>query len=281
MPEITEPLVIPEGLIVGDQAILQNKLAGFVTSGAAVMHAVFDFDRTLTVKKPGTQDEVTAWHILREHLAEDGQLQYRKLFEKYRALEISGELTQQDAVDWWSASLNLFVDHKIDLTAVEETFLDRASIRPGVTELFQFLADNNIPAIILSAGIRDVIDIWCRKYGVRPSLVISTSLEVDSDNHISGWQKESLVHVLNKSEATHPELLTIRQNRPKVLVVGDSLDDASMAVGDHDVIRVRIVDPRDDELPTGQEERKTFEMFDALIRTGSLHPLKQFFELIV
>jgi HAD superfamily hydrolase (TIGR01544 family) len=281
MSELRARLTIPEGLIVADSTNLEYKIAEFARTGAAGMHAVFDFDRTLTVKKPGTEDEVTTWHILREHLPDDGQAEYQKLFEKYRALEIRGNMTQQGAVEWWSSILNLFVEHRIDLGAVEETFLDRASIRTGTTELFKLLADNNIPTIILSAGIREVIDIWCRKYSIQPTLVISTALTLDDENKISGWQGNTLVHALNKSESTHPELLAIRAKRPKALLVGDSLDDASMAAGERDVLRVRILDPRTDEAATEQEERKTFEKFDALIKSGSLHPLEKLVEFVI
>jgi HAD superfamily hydrolase (TIGR01544 family) len=280
MSEMRKQLVIPEGLIVADPVNFKEKLADFVVAGAAGVHAVFDFDRTLTVKRPGSQDEVTTWHILRGHLPEDGQAEYQELFEKYRALEISGEMSQSDAVEWWSSTLNLFVEHEIDLSAVEETFLDRASIRPGTAELFQLFADSGIPTVILSAGIREIIDIWCRKYDIKPSLVLSTALTLDGENKISGWQENTLVHVLNKSESTHPELSAIRARRPKALLVGDSLDDASMAAGKKDVVRIRILDPRVDEATTEQEERKTFEKFDALIRTGSLRPLEELVEII-
>lgn len=273
--------MVPAGIVVADRANFQAKAAEFAAASAPGLHVIFDFDRTLTVKRPGTQDEVTTWHILREHLPEDGQVRYQRLFEKYRALELSGKMTQQDAVDWWSAILNLFVEYKIDLTAVEETFLERASIRPGTVELFEFLAAHDIPTVILSAGIREVIDIWCRKYGIEPSLVVSTALDLDSDNKIVGWQKNTLVHVLNKSETTHPELAAIRAARPKALLIGDSLDDATMAAGERDILRVRILDPRADEIDMEHEVSRTFEKFDALIKTGSLQPLGKLTELIV
>lgn len=281
MSDMSSHFSIPKGLVVADPIKFEHKVAKFATLGAAGIHVVFDFDRTLTVKMPGTHNEVTTWHILREYLSQDAQTEYQRLFEKYRALELSGNMTPQNAVDWWSSILNLFVEHRIDLNAVETTFLERASIRPGTAELFKLFTECNIPSVILSAGIREVIDIWCRKYDIRPSLVVSTHLTIDDHGLISGWQENTLVHALNKSEATHPELLEIRKNRPNVLIVGDSLDDASMAVGEQSVVRVRILDPRGDELATEKEERNTFERFDALIQTGSLDPLQQLIELII
>lgn len=275
MPRASKRFYIPDDLVVANTSDFADKMAAFASSGASGMHAIFDFDRTLTVKRPDTQDEVTTWAILREHLPNEGQADYQRLFEKYRALELSSAMTQQDAIDWWSSTLNLFVKHRINLAAVEETFLDRASIRPGTRELFELFAQNNIPTVILSAGVRQIINIWCRKYDVHPTLVMSTDITVDDNNIITGWQKNTLVHVLNKSEATHPELTAIRKQRPKVFVVGDSLDDAAMAADGTGVIKVRILDPRGDEIITEQAESKTFERFDSLIKVGTFSPLRQ------
>lgn len=281
MSGLLKTTLIPEGLVVKSPSMLESKIADFVQAGGSGIHAIFDFDRTLTVKKPGSQDEVTTWHILHEHLPGSGQLQYQSLFKKYHALELNGDMTQEDAVAWWSSILDLFVEHSIDLTAVEKDFLDRATIKAGVADLFKICADNNIPTVILSAGIREVIDIWCSKYGIQPSLVISTTLALDKRNKIVGWQKETLVHALNKSEAEHPELLAIRSLRPRTLLIGDGLDDANMTAGAAEVIRVRVLDPRSDETVNEQEQQKTFEKFDALITSGSLQPLCELVERII
>jgi HAD superfamily phosphoserine phosphatase-like hydrolase len=280
MSEMHESIPVPEDLTVANYDKFHSKATLFASMGAESIHAVFDFDRTLTVKMPGSQVDVTTWHILQEHLPQEGKLRYQELFEKYRALEISGSMTQEDAVEWWSGILHLFTENNIDLNAVEETFLECASIRPGTPELFALLESKGIPTIILSAGIRDVIEIWCRKYDVKPTLVISTALILDDVNRITGWREDTLVHVLSKSEANHSELTLIRNQRPNAILVGDSLDDASMASGGHNVFRCRIIDPRSDEVDTEKEDRMTLMKFDAYIKSGSLQPLENFVELI-
>jgi HAD superfamily hydrolase (TIGR01544 family) len=280
MFELHKTTVIPQSLIVGDFAALEAKIANFVRVGAQGMHVIFDFDRTLTVKKPGSDDEVTTWHILGEHLPPEGKVEYKNLFQKYRGVELRGELTTQTAIDWWSASFELYIKYNINLADVEDDFLNKASIRPGVAELFELCAKHGIPTVILSAGIRDVIEIWCRRYKIEPSLIISTALRLDPTSRITGWREDTLVHVLNKSEATHAELIRIRSERPKTFLIGDSLDDATMASGDRDVIRIRVLDPRTDEVTSEQEIQKTLESFDALTQSGSLRPLLELVELI-
>jgi len=274
--------LIPEGLIAGNHESLQAKIAEFIGATASGVHFVFDFDRTLTVRDPQTHEDITTWHILREHLPEDGKKQYQDLFEKYRVLEIDGTMTELDAAEWWSSILDLFVEHKLDLAAVEQDFLDRASIRPGTAELFQLCKDNDIPTIVMSAGIRDVIEMWDKSYGVSPSLILSTALILDEAGIVIGWHRDTLIHVLNKSETNHPELESIRSTRPKAILVGDSMNDSDMAIGNTHVLRIRIFDPRPDEIGDIDKERsKTFTKFDSMIESGSLTPLLELTKLIV
>lgn len=103
------------GLVIADPIQFKAKLAQFAASGANGLYALFEFDRTLTTKRPGTQDDVTTWHILREHLPEDGQKKYQTLFERYRPLELSGNMKPQDAAAWWSSILDLFVQYAIQI----------------------------------------------------------------------------------------------------------------------------------------------------------------------
>ncbi|MEO5627967.1 MAG: HAD-IB family phosphatase [Candidatus Saccharimonadales bacterium] len=277
MPKIQEQYPIPEQLVVANPTNLQIKLADFAIGGATDLHLVLDFDRTLTIRKPGSRDEVTTWHILQEHLPVDAKRAYQDEFTKYRALELEGRMTQEDAINWWTSILNLFVENKIDLNAVEEDFLSKASIRDGVPELMKLCQQNNIPTIILSAGVRDIIEIWCRKYGIQPTLVISTALITDSNNRIAGWKEDTLVHTLNKSEASHPELISIRSARPNALLVGDGVDDAAMADGEDNVVRLRLLDPRDDEETT----EPVFGRFDGLITSGNFKPIEELLQTII
>jgi hypothetical protein len=131
-----------------------------------------------------------------------------------------------------------------------------------------------IPTVILSAGILDVIEIWCKKYNVNPKLILSTALVVSNEGTVLGWDKSTLVHTLNKSEAKHPELEAIRSDRPNTLLIGDSLEDANMASGDKNVFRIRILDQQ----PSSQSSQemqlsKSFMKFDAVISSGDLYPL--------
>lgn len=273
---------IPEGMTCVDGDALLRKIAHFAEAGTASLHIVYDFDRTLTVSHPETQEDVTTWHILDKHLSDEGHARCQELFKKYRALELEDRLTERDAAEWWNASLQLYVDERVNIKQVDADFLARASIRPGTVELFALCKKYGVPNVIMSAGIRDVIDMWAQKYAIDPALVLSTALKLDSEGVIVGWDKDTLVHVLNKHEAGHKDLTAIRAVRPNVIVIGDGMTDADMAEGDDNVLRIRIFDPRPDEVVDIEAVRqKTFTRFDALLESGTLYPILKVIESIV
>ncbi len=191
-------------------------------------------------------------------------------------------MTDADAASWWSQILDLYVEYRLNIRDVEREFLDKATIRPGAKELFDLCAQRNVPIVILSAGIKDVIEIWARTYQVQPTIIHSTSLDIGSDGLIRGWDKDSLVHVLNKKEkgGGHDGIADIRRQRPMTLLVGDSLGDAAMAEGDEAVFRVLVHDPRPDENQTDLQER-ALRQFDAVIETGNMRAVQELVETIV
>ena len=62
------------------------------------------------------------------------------------------------------------------MAGVEQDFLSKASIRPGTKELFDLCAEHGIPTIILSAGIKDVIELWAEAYQIKPSVILAPTI---------------------------------------------------------------------------------------------------------
>jgi phosphoserine phosphatase len=276
-----ESLIIPEGLTYADDRSLEERITTFAGAGAIGLHVVLDFDRTLNTRNSHTGRDMNSWSILREYLDSDEAAQYDERSSLYMAKEDDGTLTPDDAVAWWSKDLDMFVEQQIDMGAVESEFLQRSNIRPGTTELFDYLNKQGIPSVILSAGISNVIELWSKQYSVQPSLILATLLEVDPKNgQITGWNRDTLIHVLNKREVDHPQLNDIRAARPNIIIAGDSLDDADMAIGDTNVIRVRIHEPRNGKsYDIADVRRRTFERFDAFIEGGNLLPLRDLIQV--
>lgn len=256
-----------------DSSALYQKIERFNSAGCAAVHLVLDFDRTLTIAAdPFT--EATSWQVMERQMPLDGKNEYAALFEKYRRFELDGTLTAPLAEEWWDRSLSLLTKYSVNLNVVESDFLQSVGLREGAAELFNIANNRGVPSIVLSAGVKDVIDILLAQSGVSPFLVISTELTTNENGVVTGWLPSTVVHVLNKSEVRHFELDRTRRERPLSIIVGDSLDDANMAAGEEDVLRIRIVDPRPDE-DVGLTLSKTFDKFDLAVLTGDLNGVSQ------
>lgn len=276
MPNSPE-LFIPEGLVCADPVAVVAKLGRFATSGADDLHLVFDFDRTLTVSKADTNEDITTWHIMQKHLPPEGQASYQHFFDVYRPMEREGRMRLDEAIAWWSQILDLFVHHKVDMGEVENDFLSKVTIRPGTEELFTLTESLNIPTVILSAGIKDIIKMWAKAYGIHPSVILSTGLILDEGSRVTGWDESTLVHTLNKKEMGHAELSRLRTIRPLAVLIGDAVSDADMVDGQESVLRVLVHNPRPDEDP----DIHPLQQFDLMSTTGDFRPLTQLLEQIV
>lgn len=262
------------GFFVGDTARVRRKLDQLARTGAGGAYYLFDFDRTLTTSKH-TGEDITTWYILHGVLPEIGQQQRIELLHKYQPLELAGQLGEADALDWWNSALNLYVQHPVNIKDIEAA-AKHVQLRDGTTKLFKDCEKAGIPTVILSAGVSDVIDIIVGARGIHPTLVLSTKLVLAEDGHILGWDRGSMIHILNKREQGNTELCRLRKNHPFTILVGDSLQDADMIDGDDQVLRIRICDrPPADESARQTYLRQSYDAgFDMVLEEDML-PLVQ------
>jgi hypothetical protein len=165
------------------------------------------------------------------------------------------------------------VGYRMNINAVEAAFLSVAKLRDGAQALFAACEQSGMPTVILSSGIRNVIQQMAAHYGIHPTHILSNDLEVDAAGLVTGWRRDTLIHMLNKQEMGHAELASLRATRPNVLLIGDVPDDTKMVTGDN-VIRVRVLDPRKGE--TFHLDTTLQTSFDAgydLIVKHSLQPV--------
>jgi 2-hydroxy-3-keto-5-methylthiopentenyl-1-phosphate phosphatase len=134
----------------------------------------------------------------------------------------------------------------MDINKIKAAFLSVATLRAGAKDLFTVCELRDIPTVVLSSGIRNVIEIIAEHYDIHPGYILSNDLTVDNTGFVRGWRRETLVHMLNKNEMGHDELSRLRHERPNVLLLGDVPDDTRMVVGDS-VLRIRVLDPRKGE----------------------------------
>jgi cytosolic 5'-nucleotidase 3 len=240
------PLSIPDRLYYRDIESVSSKLTSFAAAGPQKLHIVSDFDLTLTAgKHPG--DNLGTWDVMDALMPEEGVARHTAIYQSFRPIEVAGKLTQAIAAEKWAETLDLITSYHMSIDDIEEAFLSVAMLRPGAKDMFDTCKRIGIPTVILSSGIRNVIEIMAKHYGIHTDFILSNDLAIDTSSHVSGWQKDSLVHVLNKREMGHGELTELRATHPNILLLGDVPADADMVEGHDDVIRIRVLDPRKGE----------------------------------
>jgi len=118
-----------------------------------------------------------------------------------------------------------------------------------------------------------VIELWCQKFEIAPTRILSTNLHFDAAGFVSGWDRDLLIHNFNKHEKGHCQIGELRCGRPNTILAGDNIEDATMAKGRENVFRVFIDDANGDEGRDANYYDCIFEKFDAIIKGGSLRPL--------
>jgi len=258
-----------------DKKKVNRKINSFLNSSARKIHLILDFDRTLT--KGGA---LTTWAIFGAHLTEEGRIQYKKAYEKYRPLEVNNKMKVSHAVAWWKEMLDLYKENKVKWRDVVRDVRMKMSIRSSAKELFDICNKKGIPTIVISAGNRNVIEAMFRRYNIKPTIILSTELFFNSKGRMSGWDKNSLIHVLNKKEMGHIQINKIRKSKPKTILIGDSIQDAKMVSGNKNVLRIIVDNPRIDDATRGKAFYKdVFKKFDLVIKNKTLFPVVNIIKL--
>lgn len=247
------------------------KVERFRLAGPDKLHVVLDFDHTLTAGMiPG--QNVGTFQILHEVLPEAVKPAHDEQYNKYRPFEATHELSEEMSAQWYTESLNLLSSSGINMRVAKEAMLRTIKARHGSQELFKASDESGVPVVVLSAGVKQMIQLVLDKYKLDPDLVLATEFTVKADGLVDGWKKETLIHTMNKHEQSHAQLAALKDARPNVVVVGDELADADMVSGD--ALRIRVFDPRIGEtIDEEQYEKASFEAGYDLIVKYSLEPV--------
>ena len=162
------------------------------------------------------------------------------MYEYYYPIETCADRSVADKVpimkEWYERSHDLFVrDGVVEGDLATAVGASSVTFRAGVVEVIDFSRDHGVPLLIFSAGIGNLVHALLTKmYGPLPPTVhvVSNWMQFSAAGTLTGWSSP-LVHMFNKDEShlratpVYPQLL----RRPNVVLVGDSLGDATMADG--------------------------------------------------
>ncbi len=206
------------------------------------LHFLADFDNTLTKafvnwKRTPSLVSVLRWKdwLLWEEVAKKDI----ELFEKYHPKEIDPNLSIEEKIKymefWWKESFELFIESWLTKNILEEIWrTDKVELREWVKEFLEFLNQNNIPIVIISASWIWKLSI---KYFLEENNIYYPNIEIISNDFIwdKNWKaidyKRPIIHSFNKSEtiiSDFSEIYLKIKNRKNVILLWDSLWDHHM-----------------------------------------------------
>ncbi|CAI0410671.1 unnamed protein product, partial [Linum tenue] len=239
--------------VVDDPALLEEKAAAIRLAGPAKLQVIADFDATLTKYIVNGRRGDSSHGLLRQENAEYDAKRLA-LYQYYHPLEFSPSIPIEEKTklmeEWWGKTHNLLIEGGLTYDSIKESVAaSEIAFREGVVELFEFLEERDIPVLIFSAGLADIIEEVLRQKihrSFKNVRIVSNRMEFNRDGRLISF-KGKLIHSLNKNEHAldmagplHEHLGDSNglnnlggsvKDRTNVLLLGDHLGDLRMSDG--------------------------------------------------
>ncbi len=229
-----------ENIHIKNPSLLAEKIIKIKKDGINHLHVVSDFDRTLTPAfhngkvSSGFELLRTAGYLPTQYVEESYALK-----EIYYPIEINESLSLEvrsaKMREWWQAHLDIMIKYGLHQKYMDEIISrDLIKARPESFNFYTLLHQQQIPLLIFSAGLGDLITGFLKKQHMlfENMHIIANFFSYNSDGLVTGF-KSNIIHSLNKNEKQVVSSFyyhTIK-NKKNVLLLGDSLGDIHMSEG--------------------------------------------------
>jgi len=225
---------------------LAGKLAQLSRGGVDSLHLIVDFDRTMS-----HPDADNSWSCLKKsrHLSAAFHATTSELFRRFHPIEIDERLSVEERsramVEWWELSHSALLRENVTRQAFADMVRPPESnlfFRDRTDELVRLCERLNVPLLIFSAGLGDLIDAAvAREQWGEAVHVISNHMVFGGEGGVATAFAHDNIHTFSKKEVAltdvHEEWAERVLERKNVIVVGDSIGDIHMAEGvDHNCV---------------------------------------------
>ncbi|XP_022957072.1 7-methylguanosine phosphate-specific 5'-nucleotidase A [Cucurbita moschata] len=239
--------------VVADTDLLKKKLEAMRLSGLQKLQVIADFDATLTRYWIDGRRGQTSHGLLKQGNP-DYDDKREELYKYYHPLEYSPTISIEEKTklmeEWWGKSHSLLIEGGLTFDAIKQSVASATiAFREGVVELFELLEERDVPVLIFSAGLADIIEEVLRQKLHRSfkNIRIVSNRMVFDDNGCLVSFKGKTIHSLNKNEHAldmaaplHDQLGDVNgatndsasvRKRTNVLLLGDHIGDLGMSDG--------------------------------------------------
>ncbi|OQR72572.1 cytosolic 5'-nucleotidase III-like [Tropilaelaps mercedesae] len=228
---------------VKDAQHVQQKIDKLAADGSSRLQLLTDFDRTLSRTHYNGKPVLTSYCVYDDHnfVTPEHHRLATKLREKYYPIEISPKLTAEEKmphmIQWFAESFDIILKAKINIRDMP-AIVRRADLhlRCDTVKLCKLLAAEDVPILVFSAGLGDVVRLSLQQQGaLLPNVtVLSNFIEYDKQG-VPLKFSDQLLHIYNKNAQFPPAVEYFASDRIRArsnaVLMGDSLGDCSMADG--------------------------------------------------
>lgn len=236
-----------------------------------------DFDKTIT-----SFDSKDSWDVCGRLLSEEFKKKSDEIYQKYSPIEINYKINniekEKYMIEWYNKSMDLYYEYHLTKEKLEQSiYKGKIMFRKGAKEFLEKANKYNIPLIILSAGIGNVIEEFLKINNcyLDNIYIISNFIKFDEKGNMKQFE-DKMIHTLNKNMKGHlPKSFQekVKQKQYGILV-GDLIEDKKMVSEDilKDVVTIGFL-MNDDNLEVYNKnfdivldnEDATFENIDDLV----------------
>jgi len=230
-----------KNVIISNPKKLEEMINKISQDGKDKFHVIADFDRTLTKAFVNNEKSSTVIAQIRNgnYLTEDYSPRAHALFDKYHPIEISNEISSKEKnkkmYEWWRKHFDLLIECGMNKRVIEEIVKNsKIEFRTGSFDFLDYLNQNKIPLIIMSAGQGDMITEHLKKEKrLYKNIHLIANMFIFNEKGQVIEIEEPIIHSLNKYEIETKNLPVYNEllKRKNVLLLGDSLEDVGMIKG--------------------------------------------------
>lgn len=231
---------------VKDPVALRSKLREIIDAGPASFQIITDFDHTLTsywnenedgTKKVGT----TSFKVIQtsSQVGSTAGEKLRILYDKYYPLEISPTMSNEEKtplmIEWYEKSFEVGISVGVKRDHIPYMVKEsQVVLRAGMDELLGEVTSYQIPMLVASAGIGDIInEVFKQKIADLPPLVsvLANFYAFDSDGLANGLENSTMLHTFNKNQiySMHQAYFDQHKRRVNAIIMGDMLGDTYLS----------------------------------------------------
>jgi len=235
-----------QNIIIPNPEELEQKIRTFSQQGVEHLHVLADFDRTLTKAFYQSKKAGSIISQLRKdkgrYLTPDYADKSQALFDKYHPIEIDSSIPQEEKkkkmYEWWKAHKLLLIDSGFDKQTIQQSVRnmineDTLALRDKTKEFLDCLNQNNIPLVIMSSSLQDLIEEYMRQINIlyQNTHIIANAFKFNPSGKATGIER--IIQVFNKNEMSLENLSIYKQllKRKNIILLGDSLGDLGMSDG--------------------------------------------------